>query len=649
MNKHSAIDYLGCILFRLLASLIRFIPRGTSLFLGRRLGDLFYYFDLKHKSIAYANIKTAFGRALSPGELSRITHGFYRNFGQSIIETFFIPFVDKGYIDKYISFEGREFIEEAFKKQKGVIFLAVHSGSWEFSSIVFASLGFPFNFFVRGQRYPRLNSLLNLYRAAKGCKIIQRQNQTRRLIELLKNNEAVGLTVDQGGESGLLVKFFGKNASLATGAVRLALKYDCSLLPAFHTRVSGPYIKTIIRPPFEIKKTGDTKKDVADNLQEIIKIFEEIIAKYSKDYFWPYKIWKYSDEKNVLILDDGKTGHLRQSQAVVNILDDLFGKQGCKVNIETREIKFKGKLSKYALTFSGCLSGKYHCQGCLWCLRQCLQRETYNSLLALKPDMIISCGSSIAAVNYVLARENLAKSIVIMQPSILSTRRFDLAIIPKHDNPPARKNIVTTIGALNLIDEQYLKEQSQELARLAQLAGNNLPLTIGLLIGGDTKGFKLNEDTILEVIGQIKSVAEKFKANLLATTSRRTSRKVEAIVKEEFKGYARCRLLVIANEKNIAQTVGGILGLSDIIICSAESISMISEAASSKKYVLVFKSEGLGKKHRRFLDNLAQNKCIYLVKADDLSKKIEIIWQERPAINSLSDNSLVREAIKKLL
>jgi mitochondrial fission protein ELM1 len=221
--------------------------------------------------------------------------------------------------------------------------------------------------------------------------------------------------------------------------------------------------------------------------------------------------------------------------------------------------------------------------------------------------------------------------------------------MPQHDRPPKRKNIVVTDGALNLINDSYLKEQSQRLLSSVFFKGLPAKHCLGLLIGGDTKGFLLGKDTILETARQIKSICEKFNFDLLVTTSRRTSREVENIVKEEFKNYDRCKLLIIANENNIAEAVGGILGLSSIVIVSAESISMISEAASSKKYVLVFDSGGLNKKHRRLLNHFARNKYIYLTEPHNLSGKIEDIWLNKPQVNVLKDAFLVKEAIKKIL
>jgi len=642
------IDYLGCILFRVFGFCVRCLPLSLSCFFGRRLGDLLYYFDIKHRAVAYANIKEAFGKNLDPGQLKRLTREFFRSFGQNLIEIFFIPVVDKRYIDRYISFEGRQYIDEAFKKGKGVIILGMHSGSWELSNINCANLGFAFNILVREQKFTRLNELLNSYRRQKGCKLIERQSETRQLIEALKNNEAVGLTVDQGGKSGCLVKFFGRDASMATGAVKLALKYDSVILPGYYARLKGPYMKTIIEPPFLVKKTGDLEKDIKENLQELGRVYEKIIARYPADYLWTYKIWKYTDEKNILILSDGKVGHLRQAQAVANTSKDIFKEQGIETKVDTVEVKFKSGLSRHALTFCSFLSGKYNCQGCLSCLVRFLKEDVYRSLISKKYDVIISCGSSLAAVNLFLSRENLAKSIAVMRPSVLGLKKFDLVIMPQHDNPPEKKNVAVTEGALNLIDEKYLEEQSERLIQVSGLRPQ-VSACIGLLIGGDTKNFSLSKDTISVVIKQIKQAAQDLGAQILVSTSRRTSKEVEELVRSEFKDNGRCSVLIIANEKNIPEAVGGILGLSHVVISSPESISMISEAASSKKYVIVFSSAGLDKKHKRFLDHFVERKYIYLSQPQDLGKEIVGIWRNKPQLHSLEDSLLLKKELAEIL
>ena len=649
MKKGLLTDYLGYTTVKFLGPVFRALPLALSLFLGRRIGDLFYCFDYRHKALAYANIKTALGDKLGPKEIRRISRKFYRNLGQNIIEVFFIPLLDKKYLDKYVSFEGYEYIEEAFKHKKGVIFTAMHAGSWELSSVICANLGFPFNIFVRDQRYPRLNSLLNSYRSLKGCKIISRQEGLRDLVLALKNNEAVGMTADQGGKNGIPVPFFGREASMPVGAVRLALKYDAVILPSYYTRVKGPYIKAVVAPPFKVKRTGDIERDVRQNLHEIVRIFEGLIAKYPQDYFWPYKIWKYGRDRKVLILNDGKAGHLRQSESVAKSVMDMFKARGMTPQLNCVEIKFKSAFHGRFLKLASCFSGKYQCQGCLFCLKVSLQDEVYDKLMKIKPDVVVSAGSSVAALNYMLSRQNLAKSIVVMRPSFLSMRRFDLVVMPRHDHPPARINVAVTEGALNLVEEGYLKAESVALQRQMNFRKHQHDIYIGLLLGGDTKNFRMDPDKIGQLVKGLKQAAQKLGARILVTTSRRTPPQVEEVLKKEFSGSPECRLLIIANEKNIPEAVGGILGLSDIVVVSPESISMVSEAASSKRYVLVFDMPGLKRKHREFLRHFVKNNYIYLTQPGGLAEIIGHIWQAKPPVHYLEDRLAIAEKLKDIL
>lgn len=647
--KDSITDYLGFLAVKITGFLVKMLPLRAVIFLGASLGGLFYHFDIKHRSIAYFNIKNVFGKDLTPQKIKRLTREFYRNFGRSIMDIFLLPRIDAKYLDKYIKIEGIEHIQEAFKKGKGIIILPVHEGSWEIANVVAANkFGVSYNVVIQDQKHPLLNGLLNSYRAQKGCKLISRRNETRSIIEALRRNEAVGMTLDQGGRSGTLVKFFGKEASFSSGAVRLALKYGSAIIPVFSYRVKGPHIKIVIEPELKLKKTNDTQKDILSNLQELVPVFEKLIFKNPKEYFWPYKIWKYSNEKNILILSDGKTGHLRQAQALAKITSAYLRDKGIKSNISTLEIEFKNKFSKRALVVSSCLSGKYHCQGCLWCLRKFLRKGIYDDLIRHNPDVVISCGSSIAPVNYIIARENSAKSLVIMRPSILGFKRFDLVVMPKHDNPPRRKNIAVINGALNLIDENYIQSCLSRSGIRFDSQGNKR-LILGFLLGGDTKDFHLSVALVRQAIAQLKEATQKLDAQLMVTTSRRTAPAVEKIVKEEFKDYPRCRLLVIANENNPEFSVGAILGLSQILIVSPESISMVSEAVSSKKYVLVFRAAKLGKRHSLFLKRMAEEKHLYLAQIENLAEVIMKLEKSRPGISPLEDESVIAEKLGKIL
>ena len=599
--------------------------------------------------MAYANIKKTVSDHLDCASGSRITRKSYQAFAQNLVEISFIPRVNKRYLEKYIHIENKEYIQEAFNRGKGVIFLIVHEGNWELSNIICANLGFPFVLFVRDQGFPRLNALLNRYRLKQGAKIIHKDAGVRQLIEVLKSNQSIGMTTDQGGRKGQLVNFFGKEASMSTGAIKLALKYDCAIIPVFYTRVSGPYTKVILDQVFTATHSENPQNDLGNNLQRLISIYEKYLRQYPHEYLWTYKIFKYGREKEITILSDGKTGHLRQSESVAKLLVQQLASRGIKTTLNIQEVRFRSSIFRRIFSLLIILSGKYPGVSSLFMLRKALTRESWQGLMGAKPDIIISAGGKLSAINYLLSKENQSKSIVLMRSVFSDLKKFDLKIIPKHDRPAQKSNVVITEGALNLIDRDYLNETSERLKNSGFIKGALSPLTIGVLIGGSSKNFSISVEAITQVIIQLKKAAQELDADILLSTSRRTANNVEMAVKSQLANYPHCKLLVIANENNHPDAVGGILGLSNVIVSSAESISMISEAVCAEKYVVVFNSGKLSVKHQRFLKNYSGKGYIHLEEIKNLSACVNQLLRNKPQVNFPGDNLKVIEGLNKIL
>jgi len=114
-------------------------------------------------------------------------------------------------------------------------------------------------------------------------------------------------------------------------------------------------------------------------------------------------------------------------------------------------------------------------------------------------------------------------------------------------------------------------------------------------------------------------------------------------------------LLVIANELNPPQTAEAILGLSQIIVISSDSVSMISESLAASRYVIVFeldrKRPGAGSipKHTRLVNRLAEGNYLSICSSDNLYDTVRKVWREKRPIKTLRDNQAVKEAVKDKL
>ncbi len=656
MKIYFLIDYLAYIGVRILSLIFILLPTNIAFSVGRYIGALAYYIDVRHKNVAYDNISIAFVSKKNIPERKKIVKSLFKNFALSLIELLRLPVINSQYFEKYIEIEGREHIEEALSKGKGLIFLAVHFGSWELSNIICTKLGLTYRVVAREQkRFSKLNELLNSYRQSQGTVVVTRGITTREIIKSFQKNEVVGMVADQGGKDGSLIDFFGKDSSLPTGAIRLALRLQTPVLVSFIVRKSGPFHKVIIRPELNLIKTDDFERDILVNLKQVVKTAEEMIRIYPEQYMWFYKIWKYSMTRSIVILSDDKTGHLRQSQAVADLLTEQLARRGVKSSVKIIRINFKNNFVKQFVSFSCFLAKRRHCKGCSWCLKNFLGEDIVKEIINSNADFVISAGQSLAAVNLILASEKSAKSITILKPGILGYSRFDLVVMPEHDGAPERNNIVVTAGAPNLISEGYLKHERDSLIRSFPDLADSRRQRLGLLIGGDTKKYILTEEIIGKLISGIKSICEKFNLELLATTSRRTPSKVEEVLENEMSKFKKNNLLIIANENNHPSAVGGILALSGIVIVSAESISMVSEAASSGKTVIAFRclprfdfNRNLDK-HEIFLRNLQQQGFIYLIDTSDIEKTLKDCLTNKKQTKKLDDNFLISEALNKII
>lgn len=127
------------------------------------------------------------------------------------------------------------------------------------------------------------------------------------------------------------------------------------------------------------------------------------------------------------------------------------------------------------------------------------------------------------------------------------------------------------------------------------------------------------------------------------------------MLQRQWKGNAAHPLLILAGRDDIPEAVGGILGLSDIVVVSGDSISMISEAASSGKKTIVFPvGDGLnfaGKKHKhnRFIDRLHDQGYILACRPGEIRQSICDLAGNRIQMKKLDDHAVVLEGVSKVI
>jgi KDO2-lipid IV(A) lauroyltransferase len=396
-----------------LAFVFRALPLQTSLWMGRCLGHVGYYLLPKKRAVVYANLKTVF-REKTPQQLRALTRLVFINLTQSFVELLCMPTLKRIGFEHFVQLRGKENIDQAMLENKGVIFLAMHSGNWELGSVFNSFTGYTYHVVANEQpKTPELGRLLNECRQMAGAHIISAGVATKEIIKALKRNEIVGLLLDQGGKEGTPVNFLGKTASMSSGAIRLALKYGCPICPAWIERqANGTHVLEFL-PPFSVVKTEDLEKDIQFNLQAVTNQFETLLRRHPQEYLWFYKVFKYTTEAQVVILDDKDQQHLQRAKMSSNELKTLLEKEGKCVKEEIIPLEFHhprlvGMFYVYVFLcrFVEVLRNENH-------LKAFFTEACYNELMSIKADVVISCGEKSQGLNFILSKNHQAKSIVL--------------------------------------------------------------------------------------------------------------------------------------------------------------------------------------------------------------------------------------------
>ena len=638
-------DLIASYLVRILNIFFHIMPISFDLWIARRLGAVAYALSGKRKRIAYANLKAAFCREKTPRELKKITWNTYINMAQTFVEILAMTKMDAAYIDKYVILHDKDRIDRAAENPKGMMFVSAHLDNWELSTVVSFFIDHPLYLLARDQKMKRLNELLNRLREVKGNFVIRKGTDIKNIFKVLHQGKSVGILADQNaGVNGKLLNFFGRDASCPIGPYRIAQKSGAWILPSFMERVKGPYHELYIEPHMIVEKD----EDITQYMKEYNRLLEKHIRKSPDQWMWMHKKWKITPVKYVVVLDDGKKGHLKQSLAVVDQMKryrESEDKRSEDLKVEVVRVEFKDKKAKTMFNIRSPFFGA-RCQGCLKCMKRALTADSYMELTQKYADIIVGCGSNVSGVNRLLKIENNARNLAILDPGVLLRNKFDVVVMPKHDFDKTRgkkdENIVVTDLAPNTI-ETFPKINSDERK------------CIGLLFGGDNPHFCFTGKLAGKVVKGVKNVCEEEGALSYVTTSRRTPKVAEEKLAEELENDSHCIEFISGKNDTDEYTVEKILKRSYVVIVSGESISMVSEAVSSGRKVLVFMPEKRVEKvtkYEKFLKNLSDKGYIKLIEPDNVAQEIKrVISEAEESFDKTQieeDKKRVREKMYKL-
>lgn len=241
------------------------------------------------------------------------------------------------------------------------------------------------------------------------------------------------------------------------------------------------------------------------------------------------------------------------------------------------------------------------------------------------PDILITSGrKAIAASRYIKKNSGGKTFTVHIQDPRIPPNNFDLVAVPEHD-PTRGHNVIVTTATPNMITTEKLAAGKAAFPQFADMPGPR----IAVLIGGNSQAYTFEKHQAEKLASDLKAID----GSLLITTSRRTGEENERIIRETLKDRPNTYIWDGGSENPYF----GILGWADVILVTADSTSMISEAGTTGKPVYIVPITGGRKRMSLFHDNLVKRGA-----ARFFEGQIEQ-WNYEP----LNDAALIANEIKK--
>ena len=274
------------------------LPRFAAYPAAEIAAALGFRFAGRQRRAGMRNLKMAMPH-LSDQERHALLRRSFSSLGRLLVEFSHFPDLTKSNISDHVVYEGFEHYESAVKRGKGVIFLTGHFGAWELSCFAHSLYGHPMKFVVREIDNARVEKLIESYRGRAGNTPIEKRNASRDILRALRNNETIGILVDQNTtrDEGVFADFFGIPAATTPAIATLALRTGAAVVPGFliWDRTTSKH-RLHFDPPMELITTGDSARDILENTRAFNAVLEKMIRLHPDQWLWIHRRWKTRPE-----------------------------------------------------------------------------------------------------------------------------------------------------------------------------------------------------------------------------------------------------------------------------------------------------------------------------------------------------------------
>ena len=276
--------------------LIATLPLPVIYEIGTALGMLIYRIIPSRRRAARINLKQAYPE-LNNDEITTLCKKSFKSMGVSFLEMGAVWFKDPDKFKKNCAIEGKQYLDAAMAKNKGVILLTGHFTTLEIGGLLIGTFVDKYNAIFKKAHNPLFNAFVVRYRSKMGDELIETKN-VRAFIRGLKKGHATWFAPDQDFHRQEIVftPFLGGIASTLTATAKMAKLTGAAVVPFYQVRLeNGKGYKIIVYPQLENFPSGDINEDSA----RVNSAIEAMVYECPEQYLWSHRRFKTQPDRSI--------------------------------------------------------------------------------------------------------------------------------------------------------------------------------------------------------------------------------------------------------------------------------------------------------------------------------------------------------------
>lgn len=290
---------LSFIAYSLAKLSIEVMPRPISIWVGRRIADVYFMFDHSGRRAVIANLMHVFaatGRDTVTREgrkaVRRLARETFENFAVHIVDFLRISRVGADIETGLLKFSHFERFRDAFSLGRGLISVTAHIGNWEMGAAATSSMGFPLHAVALKMKNRWVDRFFSGLRMSGGIQPVALGHAAWDCFRALKRKEMVAFVADRDVDgSGYRIPFFGKEVSIPRGPAEMAAKSGAPVVPAFCIQEEEGRFRLVVEGAIDLGDEMPLERKVALINQRVVSLIEKYISRYPSQWFAFYKVW----------------------------------------------------------------------------------------------------------------------------------------------------------------------------------------------------------------------------------------------------------------------------------------------------------------------------------------------------------------------